>query len=77
MKKLELTDPSRIIYVGNKIATDIFGANKMGIVSVLFDPNRYVDVAKLSKKEKPEFVIHKFTDVAEIAGLKQIRWRFS
>ena len=77
LKKLDFTDPSRIVYVGNKTATDIFGANKMGIVSVLFDPNRFVDIAKLSKKEKPKFVIHKFTEVAEIAGFKQIRWRFS
>jgi hypothetical protein len=49
----------------------------MGIVSVLFDPNRYIDIEKLSKKEKPNFVIHKFIEVAEIAGFKQIGWRFS
>jgi putative hydrolase of the HAD superfamily len=76
MKKLELTDPTRIIYVGNKIETDILGANKIGIVSVLFDPNRYIEVEKLSEKEKPKFVIHKFIEVAEIAGFKQIGWRF-
>ncbi len=77
MKKSELTDPSRIIYVGNKTTTDIIGANKMGIVSVLYDPNRFIDITKLSKNEKPKFVINKFTEIAEIAGFKQIRWRFS
>jgi FMN phosphatase YigB (HAD superfamily) len=76
MKKLELTDSSRVIYVGNKIETDILGANKMGIVSVLFDPNRFCDVEILSDKEKPNFVINKFTEVAEIAGFKPIGWRF-
>ncbi len=77
MEKLELSDPSRIIYVGNKIETDILGANKMGMVSVLFDPNRYCEVEKLSEKEKPNFVIHKLIEVVEIAGFKPIGWRFS
>jgi putative hydrolase of the HAD superfamily len=76
MDKLKLTQPERIIYVGNKIETDIIGANQMGFVSILFDPEKRIDIQKLKKEEKPNFHIQRMLEITEIIGLNPIRWRF-
>ncbi|NHJ48263.1 MAG: TIGR02253 family HAD-type hydrolase [Asgard group archaeon] len=76
MKKLKLKQPEKIIYVGNKIETDIIGANRMGIVSVLFDPESKINSSKLKNEEKPDHHIQRIIEVTELIGLKPIRWRF-
>ncbi|HUT82455.1 MAG TPA: TIGR02253 family HAD-type hydrolase [Candidatus Bathyarchaeia archaeon] len=76
MAKLNLNEPSRIIYVGNKIETDIVGANKMGMTSILFEPTKKINVDNLDKDKKPSYIIKHFSELNEIIGLKSIRWKF-
>ncbi|MBN1327917.1 MAG: TIGR02253 family HAD-type hydrolase [Candidatus Heimdallarchaeota archaeon] len=76
MTKLNLDDSSRIAFVGNKIETDIFGANKMGMISVLFNPTKEIKVENLDDDKKPKHVIKHFGELIEIIGLKSIRWKF-
>lgn len=76
LSKLKLTDPTRIIYVGNKIETDIIGANKMGMVSILFDPMKKSDFQNFDEDKKPNYIIHSFVKLNEIVGLKSIHWKF-
>ncbi|MGC9779005.1 MAG: TIGR02253 family HAD-type hydrolase [Candidatus Heimdallarchaeota archaeon] len=76
LKKLKLSDASRTIYVGNKIETDIIGANRIGMVSILFEHEQKTNVTELSNEEKPNYLIGSSSEITEIVGLKQLRWRF-
>ncbi|NHK31278.1 MAG: TIGR02253 family HAD-type hydrolase [Asgard group archaeon] len=76
MEKLNLKNPEKIIYIGNKIETDIVGANRMDFVSVLFDPIKNINIKSLTKEEKPQYYIQRINEIVEIIGLKPIRWRF-
>ncbi|MHA1221265.1 MAG: TIGR02253 family HAD-type hydrolase [Candidatus Heimdallarchaeota archaeon] len=76
MKKLKLEDTSRVIYVGNKIESDIVGANKLDMVSILFDHTGKMKGRKFDGNKKPDHIIERFINIAEIVGLKPIRWRF-
>jgi len=66
MKKLDLEDPTRIMYIGNKIETDILGANRMKMVSVLFDPERIVNIDQLSNDQKPNYIIKRISKIIDI-----------
>lgn len=76
MQKLNLKNPEKLIYIGNKIETDIVGANRMGFVSVLFDPTKKIDVKKLDGENKPQYHIQRINEIIDIIGIKPIRWRF-
>jgi len=76
MEKLSLEKTERIIFVGNKIDSDIVGSNRLGMVSVLFDHMKTIDLTTLKDDEKPNFVIYRMSELAEIARLKPISWRF-
>lgn len=66
MKKLVLEDPTRIMYIGNKIETDIVGANQMKMVSVLFDPEQNVNINQLPNDHKPNYAIKRISKIIEI-----------
>ncbi|NHJ39458.1 MAG: TIGR02253 family HAD-type hydrolase [Asgard group archaeon] len=76
MQKLNFRKPEKLIYIGNKIDTDIIGANRAGFVSVLFDPAKKIDVKTLEGEKKPQYHIQRINEIIEIIGLKPIRWRF-
>lgn len=66
MKKLALKDSTRIMYIGNKIETDIVGANQMKMVSVLFDPEQKVNIDQLQNNHKPNYAIKRISKIIEI-----------
>ena len=68
-----IDEPSEVIYVGNSIEKDIVGANRMGLVSVLYDPKKKIKIDKLTGEEKPNFVIKRISEVIKIVGIKQKR----
>lgn len=76
MEKLNLTDPKKIIYVGNKIESDIVGANKMNMVSVLFDPKKQIKIDTLKGEEKPDHLISRISAITHLLGLKELKWRY-
>jgi len=76
MEKLGLTEPEKIIYVGNKIESDIVGANKIGMISVLFDPKNLVKLDNLIEFEKPNHIIKRISEISRIVGIDQIKWRY-
>ncbi|MBD3192345.1 MAG: TIGR02253 family HAD-type hydrolase [Candidatus Heimdallarchaeota archaeon] len=76
MEKLSITDPRKTLYVGNKISTDIIGANRMQMFSVLFKQKIKKDYTEITGEKKPDFVISRISKLAEIAELKPIKWRF-
>lgn len=65
MKKLALKDPTRIMYIGNKIETDILGANQMKMVSVLFDPEQKINIDKLQNSHKPNYAIKRISKIID------------
>lgn len=76
LKKLGVTDPKKTLYVGNKIKTDIIGANRMEMISVLFQPKIKKEYTKLKGEKKPDFIIDRISKIAEITDLNPIKWRF-
>ena len=64
-------EPESAVMVGNRIDTDIVGANRLGITSVYFKwNNRYSDSIS-NKEEKPAFVVDsllKLTDILRQSG---------
>ena len=66
MKALTLKDPTKIMYVGDKIEKDILGANRMKFVSVLFDPEKTIDCTKLINEYEPNYKITRISKILEI-----------
>ncbi|MHA1124926.1 MAG: TIGR02253 family HAD-type hydrolase [Candidatus Heimdallarchaeota archaeon] len=71
LNELGIEDPSEVIYVGNSLDRDIVGANRMGLVSVLYDPKNKVDIEKLAGEEKPDYTIKRISEITKIVGIKQ------
>ena len=51
------------VMVGNIISTDIFGANRLGMKTILFQPS---DTYQRSSWEHPDHTIHSIKDLLEI-----------
>ncbi len=68
---LGIDDPAKVIYVGDLIERDIVGANRMGLVSVLFAPKKKIDIDKLTGEEKPDYIINRISEITDIVGIKQ------
>jgi putative hydrolase of the HAD superfamily len=77
MNKLGLQKPSKIAYVGNKIETDVLGANRIGITSVLFDPKKKIKISGLKTEEKPKHIITRTSEILEIIGLEKLEWKIT
>ncbi len=55
--------PKEAVMVGNIISTDIFGANRLGMKTILFQPS---DTYQRSSWEHPDHTIHSIKDLLEI-----------
>jgi 2-haloacid dehalogenase len=62
MKKMELEKGNRVLMVGDKLETDILGANKFGIDSCWFNPEKLENKTEI----KPTFEIHSLNEILEI-----------
>ncbi len=71
LNELGIADPAKVIYVGNSIEKDIVGANRMGLVSVLYDPKEKADKDKLTGEEKPDYIIKRISEITKIVSIKQ------
>ncbi len=64
--------PEEVVFVGNKISTDILGANKTGMKSILLKWNSRHLEKPSSTDEKPGFTINSFKELLKIVeNLKQ------
>ena len=61
MKKMDM-EPEEVIFIGNDLYRDVYGANEMGIKSVFFKSNQG-DHTYLSAK--PDRTILKFAELEE------------
>ena len=75
LNELGIDQPSSVLYIGNSIEKDVVGANRMGLVSVLFDPMKKIDLEKISDEKKPDYIIHRISEIIKIVGIKQIKTR--
>jgi len=71
LNDLGIDDPTKVIYVGDSLERDIVGANRMGLVSILYSPKKKINIDKLTGEEKPEYVINRISKITEIVGIKQ------
>ena len=59
--------PSEVIYVGNDMYRDIYGANRLGIKTIFLDSNQG---AKSYENVAPDYFAHRFEDV--LKGVKAL-----
>lgn len=55
--------PEESVMVGNRIKTDVLGANKLGIVSILFKWNNRYEEQITSSLEKPSHIIRSMSQL--------------
>ena len=65
LEKLE-AKPQETIYVGDHLETDILGANKAGIVSVMMMKGKHKHDKPLNQELEPKYVIRKISDILKI-----------
>jgi len=58
--------PEEVVFVGNKISTDVLGANKTGMKSILLKWNSRHLEEPSSPEEEPDFVIKSFKELFKI-----------
>lgn len=75
MSKNGLTedDKKRIIMIGNSCRSDIAGANRFGIISVLMDWSPRYSMTPQNADEVPDFIIHEPSQIPEL--LKRLEKR--
>ncbi len=56
-------DPEEAVMIGNLVSTDIFGGNRVGMKTVLFQPSSEY---QRSSWEHPDHTIHSLKDLLEI-----------
>jgi len=57
--------PENAVMVGNRIDSDIIGANRVGMKSILFKWNTRYNELMTSKEEKPNFIIGSLYELPE------------
>jgi putative hydrolase of the HAD superfamily len=60
-----VTEPSRAVYVGDRLFEDIFGANRVGMRAVLI-PHSAIPASQLGVDGTPDAVIDSLTELVEI-----------
>ena len=58
--------PKEVVFIGNKISTDIIGANKTGMKSILLKWNSRHLEKPSSPIEKPDFTINSYNELLKI-----------
>ncbi|MGI6200555.1 MAG: HAD family hydrolase [Christensenellales bacterium] len=59
-------DADRVVMVGNNVARDVAGANRMGFTSVLIDRSPRYDYTPHGPDERPDYVIHRLEELAGV-----------
>ena len=69
-------EPSEVIFVGNDMYRDIYGASRLGIKTIFIESNQG---EKHHEKTTPDYIAHRFADVltgvAAIAGASAVQRR--
>ena len=60
-----VTEPSRAVYVGDRLFEDIFGANRVGMRAVLL-PHSAIPASQLGVDGTPDAVINSLTELVEV-----------
>ena len=61
--------PENAIMVGNRVDSDIIGANRLGMKSILFKWNTRYNELINSEEEKPDFIIGSLYELPDLLGL--------
>lgn len=64
LQKAEVS-PKEAVMIGNSLSSDIYGANRVGIVTILANPGRSVDV-EISNDEMPRYRINDLMKIKDI-----------
>jgi putative hydrolase of the HAD superfamily len=60
------TEPENCMYIGDRLDSDILGANKAGMVSVRLLRGKYKDIKPQGLQERPDFEIRRLEEVLDI-----------
>lgn len=66
LEKLSATDPSRVVMIGDGLATDILGANRANIDSIWFDPQN----EPLTGAAQPTWIAHSYDEILDILEIR-------
>jgi len=64
-KELEVS-PEDCMYIGDRLDTDVLGANKMGMISVRLLRGKYKEMKPQGLQERPDFEIKRMEEILEI-----------
>ena len=64
--KVANTSPRESAMVGDNVKTDIYGANRVGMLSIWIRRGRFKDISPSSNKELPKFVINKLDQILKL-----------
>lgn len=64
LEKLKITDPSRVLMIGDSLSSDVQGGNNFGIDTCWFNPSRKLNETDI----QPTFEIHTWKMLAEIVN---------
>lgn len=62
LEKLQISDPTRVLMIGDSLTSDIQGGNNFGIDTCWFNPTKKLNVTDI----QPTFEIHTWTKLAEV-----------
>jgi putative hydrolase of the HAD superfamily len=62
VKLEQYLQPAQVIYVGNDMYRDIYGANRAGIKTIFVDSNQG---EKYYENMKPDYFAHRFEDILQ------------
>lgn len=62
------SDYGRVIMVGNNLERDVAGANRLGLISVLFRWNERRRMQPLTQEENPRYVVSSAQELTDLIG---------
>ncbi|WP_277586332.1 YjjG family noncanonical pyrimidine nucleotidase [Psychrobacillus antarcticus] len=66
LEKLQISDPTRVLMIGDSLTSDIQGGNNFGIDTCWFNPNRKLNETDI----QPTFEIHTWNTLAKIVNIQ-------
>jgi 2-haloacid dehalogenase len=67
LERLSVTDPSRVVMIGDGLATDILGANNAGLDSIWFNPRN----EPLAGPAKPTWTAAVYSEILDILDVER------
>jgi FMN phosphatase YigB (HAD superfamily) len=67
LERLSVTDPSRVVMVGDGLATDILGANNAGLDSIWYNPQGQ----RLTGPARPTWTVGNYGQILDILEVKK------